>query len=165
MGKAKTKPLYSLEFQPSVTVGKGPHNAPVIAAELQRIERERGGLRPSDVVAEAAKRTSPLHRYFDWSDTVAARKWRDQQARSLIASVRVVITDAPTREPIRAFMHVPSPGMAQRYGSTADVLSDPEQREIVLARALQELRSFKERYADLKELADVFAAADRVSVR
>jgi len=172
MAKRKTRasPLdnqieYALDFQPKVNVGKGPHDAASIAAELLRIETKRRVLRPTDVVEEARDPDSPLHRYFSWDDGEAAQKWREDQARGLIASVRVKITTTPERPPLRAFLHVPSTGQAQHYGSAAKVMSDPERRRLVLSRALTELDSFKKRYAEIEELAVVFAAAEEVATR
>ena len=163
--KTDNQIVYGLEFQPKVSVGKGPHDADAIGRELERIERERRVLRASDVVNTARNPKSPLHRYFEWDDGEAAQHWREDQARGLIASVRVSLRSAPERPPMRAFMHVPSPGQAQHYASAAKVMGDPERRRLVLARALSELEAFQARYSELEELASVFAEADKVAAR
>lgn len=45
-----------------------------------------------------------------------------------------------------------------RYINIADAMTDQETREIVLTRAMRELETFRQKYSDLSELADVFAA-------
>lgn len=59
----------------------------------QRLEAlaENGRLTPAAVVEDAASEESPLHEYFEWDNSEAARKYRLSQARRLIRSVEVVI--------------------------------------------------------------------------
>lgn len=54
---------------------------------------ERNGRLTADDVVEAARDPkSPLHHYFTWDDAQAAHARRIDEARSLIRSVRVVVT-------------------------------------------------------------------------
>lgn len=63
----------------------------IIKHALVEIERAAGhGIRPEDVVEAARDKKHPLHSRFDWNDKIAGHKWRLQQARQLINSVRVV---------------------------------------------------------------------------
>lgn len=163
--KLKGQLKYDLDFRPGVRVGKAKHDASAVATELQRIEQAKRGLRPQDVVAAARNARNPLHRYFDWDDTKAAQKWRIEQARALIASVRVTLIAAPERGLVRAFVHVDSGDDKQHYGFVQAVMSDPKRREIVLARARAELESFEHRYAEFQELAEVFKAARQFITR
>lgn len=61
------------------------------AKALRSLETDAGELLPEDVVREAQKKASPLHDYFDWNNKTAAHKYRIEQARELIRSVRVVV--------------------------------------------------------------------------
>ena len=55
----------------------------VVAEELHRLARSRGGaLVPETVLDAASDPGSPLHAAFDWDD--AAGPWRLHQARVLI---------------------------------------------------------------------------------
>jgi len=128
---------------------------------LQRLEAKHGALTPEDVLTEAQKRTSPLHGFFTWDDSEAARLHRLAEARDLIRSVTVtyVGTDEPTRT-VRAFVHY---GEASVYESMAHVLADDEKRAALLAMAMADLASWRRKYADLKELAKVFAAMDELT--
>lgn len=82
-----------------------------IEAALRALAEANGGrLTPDAVVEAASEPDSPLHPCFEWDDTEAAARYRLDQARTLIRSVRVVVrTD--TREV-----------------STVYYLRDPEQR-------------------------------------
>lgn len=51
-----------------------------------------GRVTPDMVVADAKRVTSPLHSLFDWDDSEAAHKWRIEQARTIIRSVKVTVT-------------------------------------------------------------------------
>jgi len=128
---------------------------------LQRLEIKHGALTPEDVLTEARKRTSPLHGFFTWDDTEAARQWRLAEARELIRSVTVTYigTDASSRT-VRAFVHY---GEAHTYEAMARVLANDEKRAALLTQALAELAICRRKYADLKELAGVFAALDEIA--
>ncbi len=58
---------------------------------LALLER-KGRLTADDVVEAARNPKSPLHGYFTWDDAEAAHARRIDEARSLIRSVRVVVT-------------------------------------------------------------------------
>jgi len=133
-----------------------------IRAELERLALAHGGeLRPEAVVDAARVETSPLHQSFDWDDTEAAQRWRVHQARQLI---RAVVTYDPTGQergdPCRVFVSLTSDRTknGRGYRLTTDVLSDAEQRAQLLADAIAEMKTFREKYRRLRELADVFAA-------
>lgn len=55
-----------------------------VSAELTRLSLENDGLRPSDVVAAAMDKSSPLHDQFEWDNKKAGHEYRLIQARKLI---------------------------------------------------------------------------------
>ena len=123
-----------------------------------------GELTAEDVVSEAKKKRSPLHKDFEWDDTKAAHKHRLQTARVLIGSIIVVREEMPTL-PVRKYgiTRVARPEAGRRvrvYQTTDDILSDPVQREDFLQLALSELSAFQRKYQALRELANVFAEID-----
>ena len=77
----------------------------IIKAELERLFRE-GLLRPADVVEAARDPESPLHTHFEWDDTAAAAKWREEQARQLIRNIRIEVGDSVPVS-VRAFVSLP----------------------------------------------------------
>lgn len=137
-----------------------------IRAELERLQRRNKGMLTPDVVVDAARDPeSILHETFDWDDTEAAHKWRLEQARQLIRVV-VKFTVAPDTGKVyqvRAFTSLPadrSKGGGYRYIDT--VLAEPNLRVQLLRAAKDDMERFCQKYATLTELADVFAAIDRV---
>jgi len=141
-------------------------SAQVAGDTLTKIKKKnKGALTPEKVVEESRNKDAPLHDCFIWNNTEAANLYREERARHLIRSVQVVIEDYDEGEsvPVRAFVHVEGDD-SPRYVSTKDALSDPELRQEVLERAMNDLRSWRERYKELNELADIFMAMDTVAV-
>ena len=131
-----------------------------VVKELEKVKAERKVLDAEVVVQAARSNRSPLHRYFEWDDRKAAHQHRLEQARKLLRSIEVVVDDAP---PVRAFLTVeePAEGLSD-YRSTVTIMQDEEDRTHVLLRAYRELVSWRNRYADLKTFAGVFAEVDRL---
>lgn len=67
--------------------------------EFEKIEQKYGALTPANIVESAKSRKSILHPAFEWDDTIAAEKFRLQQARIIINNVEVIIvSDSGTTE-------------------------------------------------------------------
>lgn len=133
-----------------------------VRSELERIYRDSGTLTADQVVAEAADPESVLHDHFEWDDTTAARQWRLDQARQLIRKVTITITRADDTAPIqaRAFVNVDPGDTARTYMPIVDAMQNPVTREILLRRAMQEARLWKDRYGHLSEVATIVAAIE-----
>lgn len=97
---------------------------------LLELAEQNDGILSTEVVLEDARQdTSPLHRHFQWDDTIAAENYRRWQARSLIAKCRITI-EARTESTIRAFVSLPSDrGLEGGYRVMTTVLSEDDQRE------------------------------------
>jgi len=133
-----------------------------VAPVLQTLERKHGALTPEAVVREATKLRSPLHNWFEWDDTEAARQYRLEQARDLIRAVTVTFIggDDGEERTVRAFVHLGDPTI---YESTVNVLGDVEKRAILLGRMRADFETFRRRYRDMQELVPVFAAFDAIA--
>lgn len=132
-----------------------------IQEELEAIREEHNGiLRAEDVLEYAKNPDTALHKKFIWDDTEAARQYRLAQARAVIR-VNVIVPDA-TLTPVRAYVSLYSdrqqPGGGYRHLS--DVLTHNDRRKQLLAQALKEARTWREKYKNLAELAPVFGAID-----
>lgn len=132
---------------------------------LEKLRGEHEGrLTPAQVVAAGRHRTSPIHRAFQWDNTIAADEFRLEQARSLIRSIVVCVEHAkhqPASEP-RAFLCIQHQGDAEKtYTSIQVALSTPDLRRQVLQGAIQEARGWQSRYAHYTELTKVFAAIEQ----
>lgn len=135
-------------------------DAQAAGEELERIRVKNNGRLESEMVVEAArKKTSPLHPAFEWNDAAAADAYRVEQAKYLIRSIEVIVEADANSRPVRAFVSVVR-DEDRSYTSVSHALADPELRRQVLLSALKELEAWRVRYAELVELANVFAAID-----
>jgi len=79
-------------------------------AELKALEDGRGRLTPEQVVEAARPAESALHACFTWNNSEAAERWRIEEARELIRSVRIEVTVED--RPIRSIAYVRDPERA-----------------------------------------------------
>jgi hypothetical protein len=135
--------------------------------ELERISGEHNGvLKPAVIVQESRPEDATLHPCFEWDDPKAANLWREDQARSIVRSIRVIPDDSPQPdEPLLVYVHVATQDDGPCYTTTARAMSDDELREQVIAQALAQLEGWRKRFEHLQELRDVFVAIDRATRR
>lgn len=128
-------------------------------------EQFKGELTPEDVLADAKNNNSPLHSFFEWDDSAAAHQHRLNQARGLIRTIVAVYThdDKPATR-MRAYVHI-NDNAAPHYRETSHAMSVKATRDMVLQSAWREFQSWRRRYADLREFAEIFDAADAVNRR
>lgn len=130
----------------------------------ERIEalrkRNGGNITPHLVVDDARSSRSALHKWFEWDDEAAAEAYRVAQARKLMGAIVVRIEERPL--PMRAFVCVRDSEKegAKTYTSIHVAMEDEDLRKQLLNNALHELKSWRERYDELKQLAQIFAAVD-----
>mgnify|MGYP001809541431 CR=1 FL=1 len=87
---------YAEGLEDAVRFGIDPQAA---GEELERIKQRDGTLTAPAVVDEARPDDAVLHPAFEWQDPVAAERYREIQARTLIKKVRVICPE-PTQEPV-----------------------------------------------------------------
>lgn len=134
--------------------------AQTVGTELERIREKHAGRLDADMVVHYAKSSNhPLHDLFEWDDNVAAQAYRVDQARQVIRSIEVVVEETPKAKPVRAFVSVVK-DRERGYTSIRDAMTDAQLRAQVVTQALAELEAWRKRYAELVELAGVFAAID-----
>lgn len=139
-------------------------DAQVIGEELEEIRVRNGGILTASIVVAAATVTdSPLHPEFEWNDMIAARKFREEQARAVIRSIVVIdpVRDGEEREAaVPAFVQLRVKMIdddereeeRSAYLSIRTILEDEGLRSQMLRDARNELRSFERKYALLREL-------------
>jgi hypothetical protein len=129
--------------------------------QKQEIEslQKNGIVYPADIIEFAKDPETALHNRFDWDDTEAAQKWRLVQARNII---RVYVkVHKSTHITTRAFVSLSTDRKnGGGYTAMAQVLSREDKHKQMLADALAELVIVRQKYAQLKELVDVFRAID-----
>lgn len=117
---------------------------------LNDLEAEKGIIDPKDVVKIAEKPSSPLHRYFQWDDSVAGHQYRLMQARILITTVRVQYEG----ERKDAYFNVQVSG-GRGYVSRDVVMSDKKMQRQVVHYAATQLKHWQETYRDVSELEGI----------
>lgn len=142
-----------------------PVSANVVGKIIEKIEQENGSCTASALLDEARSEDSALHCLFEWNDTVAAEKYRHTQATQIITALVVTYeedTDSP--KTVRAFANVTDDNSKTgNFVTIARALSEKDSRNIVLQRALAELKAFKAKYSMLVELAELFDDINRLT--
>lgn len=139
----------------------------VVARAIKALERD-GRLTPDDVVEEASSPKSPLHQFFEWDNTVAAYKYRLEQARELIKTVTVVVhvSHSETVKVPFYMRDAQKPAKVQGYVSMDELRNDPEAAKASLEYALAGIESMlsnAERIADALGLkGEIVKVRDRV---
>jgi hypothetical protein len=159
--------IAGFEFAEGARFQPGEHpEASEVGAHIEMLRQQfKGEITPKDIVDDARNPNSPLHSFFEWSDTAAAEAYRLSQARGLIRSVVAIYTsdDKPAVR-TRAYVHINEP-KAPHYREAGHAMSQEKTRQMVLQRAWNEFQQWRQRYKDLAEFADLFKVADEVGQR
>ena len=133
----------------------------VIKADAAKVYKEIGtkDITPESVLEKARDEDTELHKCFEWDDTIAAEKYRLQQARQII-QLLVTVPDKKEEPPKRVFQ---VSSEKNTYQPIKFFMKNEEEATILLNRAIEELRAFQKRYSSLKgDLEQVFAAIDEL---
>lgn len=114
---------------------------------------------PGELLEKATDEESPLHDWFEWDDAVAAHEYRLQQASYVIRAVHVQYPEVGDHEPVRAFVRL-NELEPHEYIPMHEAMENPPLRDKLIQQALDELRQWRQRYAHLSELADLFSTID-----
>src|SRR5689334_21906454 len=76
-----------------------------ITPALSHLIDDNGPLTPPIVVKAAKPKNAPLHEYFEWDNNKAADEFRLEQACRMLASIRIVASQADEDRTVRAFIH------------------------------------------------------------
>lgn len=132
-------------------------DATVVGHELERLEE----LTPESVLNLAKNPSNPLHDLFEWDDSVAANKYRLQQARSIIQQITIVY-DHPNSQPRKVRAFVSTDRGDGHYHLIDAVVKDVDQYALLLEHAIKELKAFGKKYKDLSELEDIIKLIDQL---
>lgn len=113
------------------------------------------------VLADATKRRSPLHDFFEWDDQAASHLFRLDQARYLLRSLEIrvarVVHGEEQQVPVRLFHMVKEKnGEEHRFLVTLqDAQEDPEQFDQIVADALRGLVAYVRKHRVLTQLSGI----------
>src|SRR5262245_40933442 len=130
----------------------------LIKKELEKIRRRGGGRLTPRMVVEAAKaKAHPLHDEFEWDDSVAAQKYREDQARELIRYVTIeVVTESRTFDTVIYVRDQEAKSNEQGYVAlTAEELEREHATKIMLSE-LQRCESAIERARGITAVLDAY---------
>lgn len=145
-----------------------------IAGPICQKLHDKNILTPKNLVEEARPEDSPLHPEFDWDDSIAAEKWREEQARQVIKNIILYQSDIQTEREVvleeirdenivdsnnvlksndRAF--VSTGERNHRYVPIAVALTNEEWKANLLKAAKKDMQAFIMKYHRLAELKDI----------
>lgn len=129
--------------------------AQVVGAHLMRLASRLGrpfdAITTDDVVEDASSPESPLHKYFQWDDKMAAIEHRRSQARMLLGSIRYRVEPS---EPRRiGFVNVRVEGVGRAYVPYSLAQHNDNLRRQARESALAGIKAWQHRYADLSDSA------------
>lgn len=132
----------------------------IFKADAQKVYEEIGDNKivPQEMVDMARDENSELHKCFEWNDTVAAEKYRLQQARTIL-SMLVFRPKTEEEQSVRVFSLTTE---KSTYQPTKQFLVQADEYQDLLKRALAELEAFKRKYRTINELEGLFEAIDAI---
>lgn len=132
-----------------------------VAGKVCKELEETVGLTSKTLLDASRPEDAPLHKEFEWRDDVAAEKYREQQARTIINNLVIVAEEQNVTT--RAFVVLTeSKKETNKYHDVVEVMQDGEKRSALFKIALRELLSFKQKYAELEEFQKVIEAINEL---
>lgn len=129
-----------------------------VAGQVMNDLAKQNNLNAKALVDVSRPEDAALHNEFEWNDSIAAEKWRMQEARVLIDAVVLVVEEAEVA-PVRAFVQVEE---QSNYEPIHVILKDENKTEQLLQRALTELNAFRNKYRSLEIFKKLFDEIDRI---
>jgi len=116
---------------------------------LRKKLNKEGSLTTSGVLLMAKNKTSALHNLFEWNDSVAAVKYRKNQARVIIKQYNINI-----KEPGEKVVHVPSINHGEgAYKKAEVVVTILNEFELAMDEALKKLKAAENSVSILQKAA------------
>lgn len=103
---------------------------------------------PEQIVEAAKDESSELHKCFTWDDTIAAEKWRKQEARQIRHFLVIRNENKPDLPPVRVF-HFTKDG--EGYKPIQKIYRVEDEYQLLLKRAYAELHNFSVKYKILRD--------------
>lgn len=130
------------------------HLTPEARERVQQIaDRQGGRITPDDLIADARKKTSPLHAMFQWDVDKAAHQHWLETARSIIRSVRIEVKI--DRKAVNVVAYVRDPQRQhkeQGYVALRQAADDPTDAASIMAYELGRAEACLKRALDVAEV-------------
>lgn len=129
-------------------------------ADAEKVSKEIESIQnatPKNILEFARNEESELHKCFEWDDTIAAEKYRLQQARQIVCNIIYQEDSKEESAKLRVFY---SQSSTNTYQPTKVLIRNENTYKELLMQAKSELRAFKNKYRMLTELEDIFELID-----
>lgn len=120
-----------------------------------------------EIVEMASNPETESYKLFDWDDSVAGPKWRKEQARLVMRVLKVEFIHDETMDeqkkeftPVRLFYG--NPVEDKGFVAITTIMENKDMYQQLLERAKMEIKSFRKKYAMLKELEALFDVIDQI---
>lgn len=111
---------------------------------------------PKEILEKARDERTELHKCFQWDDTIAAEKFRLQQARQVVSFLVIREEAVPENRPEIRFFYKTDSMHSDGYKQTRLIVQQEDEYKKLLEQAWRELKAFKAKYSCLKELQEIF---------
>lgn len=132
-------------------------NAQKVAEEIVSIGESAT---PAQILSKARDDTTELHKCFEWDDTIAAEKYRIEQARQVVRHLVIRETIHDGKPPIRFMFRTKD---VNGYQPTQIIYRDPDKYQSLLENVIRDLVAIRNKHSNLSELEQVFESIDQIS--
>lgn len=161
----ETKPVFAAVGGPFTD-----EDAQVIGPVFLQLERDNDEVTKETVLSEARRRSSPLHRYFEWDDTTAAEKYRLEQASLILRSITVAVVSGGEIVQTRLMVNVHGDNGARVYKSVNAVMANDGECAQLIEEAREDFLKLRAKYDQYRKIfkqfreqyAELFSALDRL---
>lgn len=126
------------------------------ANEIMEICEELESATPQQILEKAKDSSTELHKCFTWDNSEAAEKWRVQEARTIVRSLKIV-EEKPDKKPepttIRVFYKTDN---ESGYKPTKLILKKPDEYKMLVERCRSELLSIKQKFQNISEFDEIW---------
>ena len=124
----------------------------ILSEELDKIDKEHGGIDPHVLVDLARDPDYPLHSCFEWDDTKAGQSYRLTQARKLIKTV-VIKTPSGLTTPKFLSVRIDNNVPPRLYEPVTRVVENRPKYTFAMQEALKQIEEVATMIEALSELA------------
>ena len=137
------------------------HKTLIVERVLGEIVKTDGKITPQALISIAMHEEHPLHKYFEWDDTVAAERYRIGQATSMIIATKFVCmlkekngknNVVDSAQSVRKFLPT---FKGEGFKGRSEVLENEDTRRALIERKKGVLRSWCASVIDIEELSEI----------
>ena len=139
-----------------------PGDAQAVGEAIEKLASRHGGVCPKEALVKAARSPRhPAHELFEWDDSIAAELHRNDQARRVMRSIKVVVNEQEAPAFVRVSYSDTRPH--EGFMGVQKAMEIPDAKASVLRDAIAQLRGLQKRYSILSgTLQPVWDALDEV---